>query len=83
MKIKKMTSEQKLYNQSMLDWFKEAELSTDITQSEIDYYLEQIKLMKAKLPMLHKQLSQSDSRVFIMKTNHDEWLSQFNKSTHA
>ena len=67
----------------MLDWFKEAELSTAITQSEIDYYLEQIKLMKAKLPMLHKQLRQSDSRIFIMKTNHDEWLSKFKPSNHV
>lgn len=74
-----MTKANRIYKQSMLDWFKESELSTKMAESELKHSNEQIELMKAKIPILVKQIKSNTARLTIAKKEYSDWLKQVNK----
>lgn len=71
-----MTKANRIYQQSMLDWFKESELSTKMAESELNHYNELIELMKAKIPILVKQIKSNTTRLAIAKKEYAIWQKQ-------
>lgn len=74
-----MTEANKIYQQSMIDWFNESELSTKMAESEFKHYNEQIGLMKSKVQLLVKQIKSNTKRLEIAKKEYSSWLKQVNK----
>ena len=75
----KLTAEQKLYSQSMIEWFKSMEIDSEWQKTEMAYFIDNIEYNKKKLALLKSRFIKANKRYAIAKKQYSDWLKQVNK----